>query len=161
MEFTYKSQRRTIEPALALVRSGRYYLIGRDVAKGQGGWRTFSMDLIEAPIRRVGTFKRTSPPAKYVADDAIGFFKGDGPPQRVEITFSKDLAMAAASRKWQRSQKVRENRDGTVTIGLTVDDPTEAIRFGLSFGDEAWVSGPVEMVARTKEILSKMRRRYE
>ena len=91
VHFTYKGQRRTIEPALALVRSGRYYLIGRDVAKGPAGWRTFSMDLIEAPIRRVGTFKRTSPPAKYVADDAIGFFKGDGPPQRVEITFRKIL----------------------------------------------------------------------
>ena len=75
-EFTYKGQKRTIDPAAIVVRAGRYYLVGRDVAKR--AWRTFSMDLIEGRVRRAGTFERRPAPVKYLSHDAIGFFKGDG-----------------------------------------------------------------------------------
>lgn len=160
VEFTYKGQRRTVDPSRAVVRSGRYYLIGRDIAKGRNGWRTFSMDLIEEPIRRVGTFTRTTPPTKYMRDDAVGFFKGDGPSQHVEVTFSKELATAAASRKWQRSQEVCKNRDGTVTITFAVDDPDEVIRWALGFGGDAWISAPKTIRARAKEILNDIDAHY-
>ena len=93
-EFTYKGQKRTIDPGAIVVRAGRYYLVGRDVSKR--AWRTFSMDLIEGQVRRAGTFERRPAPAKYLSRDAIGFFKGDGEPQTVEVTFSKDLALAAS-----------------------------------------------------------------
>ncbi len=146
VEFTYKDQRRTVEPAAAIVRAGRYYLVGRDVAKH--AWRTFSMDLIEGKIRRVGTFARKAPPAKYLSNDAIGFLKGDGQSQTVEVTFSNTLAETASSRKWQAAQKVRRNDDGSVTISVTVDDVDEIVRWALSFGDEAWISGPPAVVAR-------------
>lgn len=160
VEFGYKGQRRTIEPAAAMVRSGRYYLIGRDVAKGRSGWRTFSMDLIEPPIRRAGSFTRKSPPAKYLSSDAIGFFKGDGEPKTVDVTFSKELAPSAVSRKWQQAQKVRQNVDGTATIAFVVDDVDEVIRWALGFGDAAWVSAPAAAVARTKELCDRIRSRY-
>lgn len=161
VEFTYKAEKRVVEPATAIVRSGRYYLIGRDIAKGRNGWRTFSMDLIKGPIRRVGTFTRKPPPAKYISKDAIGFFKGDSAPQTVEVTFSKALATTAASRKWQHSQEVRNNRDGTVTIVLAVDDVDEVVRWALGFGDEAWISAPPAVVTRAKETVARIRRRYE
>ena len=108
-EFTYKGQKRTIDPAAIVVRAGRYYLVGRDVAKR--AWRTFSMDLIEGRVRRAGTFERsTGAREAYLSHDAIGFFKGDGEPQTVEVTFSKDLAVAAWSRSWQAAQKLPSQR---------------------------------------------------
>jgi hypothetical protein len=55
------------------------------------------MDQIAGPIRRAGTFARKAPPAKYAPTDAIGWFKGDGEKQSVDVTFSKELAPSAVS----------------------------------------------------------------
>lgn len=160
VEFRYRGQLRRIEPAAAVVRSGRYYLVGRDVDKGRDAWRTFSMDVIEGPIRRSGTFTRKPPPAKYVSGDTIGFFKGDGAPQTVEVTFSKEMAAAATSRKWQQAQTVRRNADGTVTIALVVDDVDEVIRWAMGFGDNAWIAGPPKVADRARELLARSQSRY-
>ena len=160
VEFRYKGQLRTIEPAAAVVRAGRYYLVGRDIAKGRDGWRTFSMDLIERPIRRVGSFTRKLPPAKYLSSDTIGFFKGDGEPQTVDVTFSKGLAASATSREWQKAQTVRQNRDGTVTVSFIVDDVDEVVRWALGFGGDAWVSAPRSAVARARELVDQIRENY-
>jgi predicted DNA-binding transcriptional regulator YafY len=161
VEFTYKGERRKVEPALAIIRSGRYYLVGRDVALGKNGWRNFAMDMIEGPIDRRGTFTRTPAPARYLSTDAIGFFKGTGPSQPIDVTFSKSVAKAAASREWQRGQRVCTNRDGSVTISLTIDDVDEVIRWALSYGDDAWVSAPPAAVAKAKGLVERVRQRYE
>jgi predicted DNA-binding transcriptional regulator YafY len=160
VEFRYKSRARTVEPAAAVVRSGRYYLIGRDIAKGAGGWRTFAMDLVEEPIRPAGTFVRKAPPEKYLSNDAIGFFKSDGEPQTVQVSFSKTLAPSAVSRKWQRAQKVRHNDDGTVTISFVVDDVDEVIRWSLGFADEAWIAAPATAIARARSVANRIAERY-
>lgn len=160
VEFRYRGQPRRIEPAAAVVRSGRYYLVGRDVDKGRAAWRTFSMDVIEGPIRRSGTFTRKPPPAKYVSGDIIGFFKGDGAPQPVEVTFSKEMAAAVTSRKWQQAQTVRKNGDGTVSIALVVDDVDEVIRWAMGFGDQAWIAGPASVIDRARELLDRTQSRY-
>jgi predicted DNA-binding transcriptional regulator YafY len=160
VEFRYKGAVRTVEPAAAVVRAGRYYLVARDVAKGRNGWRNFSMDLIDCPIRRKGTFRRATPPAKYLSTDTIGFFKGDGPEQSVDVTFSKVLAPSAISRIWQQAQSVRDSGGGTVTISFVVDDVDEVIRWALGYGDEAWVSAPPTAVARARAMLARVKKHY-
>jgi predicted DNA-binding transcriptional regulator YafY len=159
VEFRYRGAPRRVEPAAAVVRAGRYYLIGRDVAKGRDGWRNFSMDLIVEPIRRCGTFKRAAAPAKYLSD-TVGFFKGDGPEQTVAVTLSAAVAASAISRRWQEAQRVRRNRDGTVTISFVVDDVDEVVRWALGYGDEAWISAPPAAVARARAIVAEMQERY-
>lgn len=161
VEFRYRGQSRTVEPGAAVVRAGRYYLVGRDVAKGRNGWRNFSMDLIGAPIRRCGTFKRVAPPAKYLSADTIGFFKGDGPERTVEVTLSKTVAPSATSRVWQEAQRVLKNSDGSVTIAFRVDDIDEVVRWAFGYGDEAWVDAPPAAVERARATLANMRRHYD
>lgn len=160
VEFGYRSARRTVEPAAAIVRAGRYYLVGRDAAKRGNVWRTFSMDLIQGPLRRVGSFTRKPVPAKYLSKDAVGFFKGDGRPQTVEVSFSAQLAHSATSRKWQEAQTVRDNANGTATIAFIVDDVDEVVRWSLGFGDDAWVSAPPAAVARAKAVVVRIVDRY-
>jgi predicted DNA-binding transcriptional regulator YafY len=160
VRFSYKGQSRTVEPAAAMVRSGRYYLVARDVAKGNAGWRIFSLDQIAGPIARAGTFARKAAPPKYASTDTIGWFKGDGERQTVEVTFSEELAPAAVSRQWQAAQTARTNADGTVTISLQVYDVDEVIRWSLGFADEAWISAPPATVKRAEETLKKIRSRY-
>lgn len=160
VEFRYRGGLRTVEPAAAVVRAGRYYLVGRDVAKGRNGWRNFSMDLIAGPIRRRGTFTRATPPEKYLSPDTIGFFKGDGPAKRVEVTVSKTVAPSAMSRVWQEAQTFRQNADGSVTFTFRVDDVDEVVRWSFGYGDEAWIAGPSAAVKRAREMLAKMQKRY-
>jgi predicted DNA-binding transcriptional regulator YafY len=119
------------------------------------------MDLIAEPIRRTGRFTRTRPPAKYVSIDAIGFFQGDGPPQAVDVTFSKAVGASAASREWQTTQQVSYNRDGTVTITLTVDDVGELVRWALGFGEDAWISSPRSSVSNARKLLANITRLYQ
>lgn len=161
VEFRYRGRLRTVEPGAAVVRAGRYYLVGRDVAKGRTGWRNFSMDLIGGPIRRCGTFKRAAPPAKYLSADTIGFFKGDGPERTVEITLTRTVAESAVSRVWQEAQRVRENPDGSVTIAFRVDDVDEVVRWAFGYGDQAWIDGPPAAVERARATLAKMQRHYD
>jgi predicted DNA-binding transcriptional regulator YafY len=134
-------------------------LVGRDVALGKDGWRNFAMDLI-GNVKRAGTFARTRPPARYLSTDAIGFFKGDGPQQTIDVTFSKAVAPAAVSRQWQSEQRVRRNADGTATISLLVDDVDEVLRWALSYGDDAWISAPPAAVAKAKGLLKRLEQRY-
>jgi len=160
VRFTYKGQIRTVEPGTAMVRSGRYYLVARDVEKGNAGWRIFSMDQIAGPIVRAGSFTRKAAPSKYASTDTIGWFKGDGEKQMVEVTFSKELAPTAASRQWQAAQTSRTNADGTVTLLLQAYDVDEVIRWSLGFADEAWISAPPAVAKRAVETLKKIRARY-
>lgn len=161
VEIEYKGQKRTIEPAACVVRGGRYYLVGRDIAKGRAGWRTFSMDLMSQKMRRAGTFERKiTPPPKYLSSDTIGFFKGEGDAQTVDVMLSKELAPSATSRNWQAAQTVRKNRDGTVTVSFTVDDVDEVLRWALSFGDEAWIVAPPAAVSRARELAGRITKRY-
>ena len=161
VEFRYRGELRTVEPAAAIARAGRYYLVARDVAKGAKGWRIFAMDQIGSPIKRAGTISRKiEPPPKYLSTDTVGWFKGDRPSTAIEVTFSKTLAPAAKSRTWQQAQEVRENGDGTVTLRLRVDDVDEVIRWALSYGDEAWITSPPQAVARAKKIVENVAARY-
>jgi predicted DNA-binding transcriptional regulator YafY len=160
VEFSYRDATRRVEPAAAIVKSGRWYLIARDAEKKGTAWRTFSMDLITGKIRRVGSFTRKKPPAQYLASDTIGFIKREGDRDTVEVTLSKEIAASAISRIWQQSQEVQKKRDGSAVITFHVGDVDEVIRWALGYGDQAWVSGPPAAVERAREIVASLQKRY-
>ena len=72
------------------------------------------MDLIAEPIKRVGSFTRTRPPAKYLSKDAIASLKGMAQ-QSVEVTFSKRVGrlrgLATLARRANGSTPWRWNSD--------------------------------------------------
>jgi predicted DNA-binding transcriptional regulator YafY len=159
VRFRYAGKEREVEPSAAFVRSGRYYLLGRQVAPAVA-WRLYSIDEIPGTVARCGTFTPKVPPAEYLAADSIGFIKS-GSKHRVDVTVSKRLARTAASRRWQQAQSVHNNPDGTVTISFEVGEVDEAVRWALGFGDEAWISSPPEAVARARETAAAIAARYE
>ncbi|MDE2483235.1 MAG: WYL domain-containing transcriptional regulator [bacterium] len=159
VRFRYKGREREVEPAVTMVRSGRYYLVGRERA-AQAKWRIYSMDEIRGPIHRCGTFAPQPPPAEYLSTDAIGWIK-KGTVQAVEVTVSERLAHAAVSRVWQRAQETRSHADGTATLVFRVGDVDEVVRWALGFGPDAWVSAPPAAVARARELVAEVAARYE
>lgn len=157
VRFRYGGKEREVEPAAVLVRSGRYYLLGRQVSPA--AWRLFSLDEI-AGVKRCGTFAPKPPPAEYLSGDTIGFIKS-GRKQRVAVTVSKRFAHTAASRCWQQAQTLAHNADGTVTMTFSVGDPDEVIRWALGYGAEAWISAPPAAVARAKALARDIAARYD
>lgn len=161
VEFTYRGALRRVEPAAAIVKSGRWYLIARDAEKRGTVWRTFSMDLIGGKIRRVGSFTRRRPPAQYLSGDTIGFINRDGERNPIEVTLSKEIAASAISRIWQQEQEVQKRRDGSAVITFHVGDIDEVIRWALGYGDQAWISGPPAAVERARELVASISSHYE
>jgi len=159
VRFRYKGKEREVEPHVAMVRSGRYYLVGRSVGTKANEWRIFSIDEIVEPVSRCGTFTPRIPPAEYSSKDAIGWIK-TGEKHRVEVTVSARFAQTATSRRWQTDQEVVEHADGTATLSFSVGDVDEAIRWALGYGDEAWISAPPSAVARAKELVAAIAERY-
>lgn len=156
--FIYHDVEREVEPAACVVRSGRYYLVGRQLG-GKAGWRVFSLDEIVGAVHRCGTFVPKQPPEEYLSGDTVGWIK-TGKQYRVEVMVAPRLANTAVSRLWQSAQQVRHNVDGTVTLTFTVGDPDEVIRWSLGFGDEAWISGPSTVVKRAREVVAAISERY-
>jgi len=161
VRFRYKNKEREVEPALAMVRSGRYYLVARELGAAGNGWRIYSMDEIRGPVRRCGSFAPKPPPAEYVSTDTIGWIKHEGKKQRVEVTVSPKLAPTATSRRWQAPQETTQHADGSATIAFSVGDVDEVIRWALGFGDEAWVSAPPAAVERAKAMVAQIAARYD
>jgi predicted DNA-binding transcriptional regulator YafY len=150
---------REVEPYRVLVRSGRYYLIAFDTAQRKG-WRYFALDQIVAPVTCAGTFRPRAIPDAYCDFDAVGMLQG-GAPTHVTIRLSPVVAASAASRSWQKGQRVIPLSDGSVDITLAVNDVGEAIRWSLGFGAEATVIAPPEAVAAACATIAALAAAYD
>ena len=155
--FKYSGQERRVEPAYVFVRSGRYYLLGRD--PNARSWKYYALDNIEPPIKRAGSFTPQSIPAKYQTDDVIGFFQGAGE-QQVSVWISPVIAPSATSRVWQRQQQIELHGDGSATMTFTVNDAGEVIRWALGLGTEAKVIAPESAVRQARVLVERLMDEY-
>ena len=57
-KYANKREERRVEPYAVLQHSGRYYLLGRDLAAKDRGWRHFALDQIRGPIARAARSRR-------------------------------------------------------------------------------------------------------
>ncbi|HKU69186.1 MAG TPA: WYL domain-containing transcriptional regulator [Candidatus Baltobacteraceae bacterium] len=147
--FRYSGKERRLEPACVFVRSGRYYLLGRD--PNSRAWKYYALDAIEPPIKRAGSFTPQPLPAKYQRSDALGFFQGTGE-ERVSVWISPAIAPSATSRAWQAQQEVEMHDDGSATMTFTVNDVGEIVRWALGFGTEAKIIAPESAVRQARSI---------
>jgi predicted DNA-binding transcriptional regulator YafY len=155
--FRYSGRERRLEPACVFVRSGRYYLLGRDPTSRT--WKYYALDAIEPPITRAGSFTPQAIPEKYLRDDTIGFIQGPSE-ERVSVWLSPAIAPSATSRVWQHDQHIEQHADGSATITFTVSDAGEVIRWALGFGAEAKVVAPASAVAQARTVAQAIARGY-
>jgi predicted DNA-binding transcriptional regulator YafY len=153
-----RASTREVEPYKVMVRSGRYYLIGFDVAPRKG-WRYFALDAIGGPIARAGTFRPRTIPRAYLDSDAVGMLQG-GPSIDVTVRLSPVVAASATSRRWQKAQRVEVRPDGSADITFSVNDAGEAIRWALGFGAEARVIAPPSAVRAARDTVDALRLAY-
>jgi predicted DNA-binding transcriptional regulator YafY len=148
---------REVEPYGVAWNAGRFYLIAYDTMRR--GWRQFALDRIRGPIQRAGTFSPRNVPPSYDAEDALGLFKSD---RAVEVTIelSPVIAVAVSCRLWQAAQHVKWFAGGRAQITFVVGDVEEAIRWAMSFGDDARIIEPPEAVHKARAIASRLAARY-
>jgi predicted DNA-binding transcriptional regulator YafY len=162
VRFRYAGKRdeRRVEPYAVLQHSGRYYLLGRDLAARDHGWRHFALDQIRTPIARIGTFAPREVPEEYGNDDALGWITA-GKRCDVSVWLSPRIAPSATSRVWQRTQRIEGCDDGSAIITFNVSDIDEVIRWAFGFAAEAQVVAPQSAVARARELVEAMGKRYK
>jgi predicted DNA-binding transcriptional regulator YafY len=73
-----------------------------------------------------------------------------GKKQRIRIEFDPFAARLVAERKWHESQRVRENKDGSIILEVELGGLEEIERWILSWGKHARVIAPQELAERIR-----------
>ncbi len=148
---------RRVEPYHVVLRSGRYYLVGYDLARRD--WRFFALDAIAGPMRKDGTFMPRLVPERFLAERAVGWIRGS---RTVDVTIrvSPRVVAAVTACSWQREARVATLPDGGADITLSFDDLGEAVRWTLSYGAEVVVVAPPDAVALARRTLGEIAGAY-
>jgi predicted DNA-binding transcriptional regulator YafY len=146
-----------IDPyALVLYEQGLYLSGYSHQAKAE---RLFAVDRMKKLVLSEDRFEM---PATYSTKDRYGqqFGLVEGPPKEVTIWFSEDVAYLMLERQWHSSQRIKKLKNGSVEIRFHAGGLDEIAWWVLSWGKEAKVLGPPELVKIMTDQLSKSLKRY-
>ncbi len=160
VEFLYckvgadKPEKRRVQPYHLGEVEGGWYLIGHDLDRD--AMRTFALPRMEGVKVLPNKFQR---PESFNAQNylrhSFGIWKdeGEGAPFDVRVELGGYAARLAAERLWHPSQEIRElNQKGTrVEVRMKLANLPEVTRWVLSWGSEAKVVSPPELVKAVKE----------
>jgi proteasome accessory factor B len=155
VQFDYRGERRHVDPAGLRFRSGHWYLVGHDRARGDA--RTFRVDRIEG-VPVPGSPQSSSLPEGFDADlhfsrEPWQFGSGD----EVEVDVLVDAAEAGRVAAELGPDSVVEQRaDGGVVVRLTVTDRDALILWVLDLLDHAEVLRPDPVRAAVVDRLTAM-----
>lgn len=139
-------ERRIIDPYHLANINGEWYLFAHDHLRRS--LRTFvPARMLE--VRPTGrTFKR---PARFSPDHLLrgsfGVRSGTGH-YRVALLFQPPAADYIREKRWHETQSLRERKDGSVELHLELSELEEITRWVLSWGGQARVLQPRELVCR-------------
>jgi len=129
--------------------NGEWYLFAYDHARKD--LRTFVPARMQS-VRPTGkVFKRTE---KFSLEkrlrDSFGVHSGEGE-YAVVIRFNARAADYIREKKWHESQALREFKDGSVELTLQLSSLSEVQRWVLSWGGDARVLRPPELVSAVRQ----------
>jgi len=150
---------REVEPQHMMSYQGDWYLIGLDRSSEES--RIFALSRIHA----AEVLEEESPcPADFDANaymrSHFGIWAGEKM-HNVKIWFSADVAPFIKERDWHPSQRIRENKDGSIVLSLRVTHLFEVQQWVLSRGGEAKVLAPKELREEVKLELKKTEAGYK
>jgi len=136
------------------------YVVGFD--KSKQDLRVFAVERIQSVVV---SNKRFEVPSGFdfeaFKQTAFNMIWGD--PQEVKIEFSAAQATYIRERTWHQSQKIEQQRDGSVVLTLHVADLDEVKRWLIGFGSEATVLVPGslrdQISAEADRLLKNLRSR--
>jgi proteasome accessory factor B len=150
---------RVVHP-YAFVLSGRdWILLAED--RDAGIVKSFYLARIESAAL---TGERYAIPRNFDANaffrDTFGLFVGGGKPFRFRVRFSPEISDEIREQQWHPDQKLETLPRGGVILELPARSIQEARRFVLTYGKEAEVLGPPELVEDIRSQAGEMTRSY-
>lgn len=149
---------RKVDPYHMMSFKGEWYLVGRDHYRGRV--LTFGISRIQAAD---GLAEETEGTAGFDVDAYLrshfGVFAGEKQ-YNVKIWFSPDAAPFIRERDWHPSQKIRDNKDGSLVLSLQISHLFEIRKWVLSYGGDAKVLAPKELRKAVHKDLRAALRMY-
>lgn len=154
------SELRRVEPLHLGEVDGGWYLIAHDLERG--ALRTFALPRVS---RLKVTQKKFERPPGFVGNDhlkqsfGIWSVAGDYSRHEVRVELKNYAAQLAQERRWHPTQEISvKNAKGTrVEICFEVGRLEEVLRWVLSFGSQAKVLAPAELVKMVRDEIEAMR----
>jgi predicted DNA-binding transcriptional regulator YafY len=142
--------------------NGSLYLIAWSVRREE--IRNYKVDRIESV--EIGSDLKYAIPDDFNLEDwqrrAFGVFHGGGEDvHTVRIHFARNSARYVQESWWHDSQEFSPQKDGSVHMTLQLSELTAVTKWILSFGRNATVQEPPELVALIREELTGMLAVYE
>jgi proteasome accessory factor B len=165
LEFEYRKLKsaghepRRVRPYHLGCLENQWYLFAEDLERRQ--LRTFALPRMRKVKLTTKGFRR---PADFsIAQILSGSFGvySSGKKQRIRIEFDPFAARLVAERKWHESQRVRENKDGSITLEVELGGLEEIERWILSWGKHARVVAPQELATRIRDEANAILEQYE
>jgi proteasome accessory factor B len=141
---------------LVLYRNGLYLIGHSHSAQAQ---RTFAIERIR---KAALTGERFEIPADFSAGELDRRLFGilEGPPQKIRIQFSPEVAYLLKERQWHPTQTIVTRKDGSVVLNMQAGGLEEVTSWVLSWGPHAKVLAPPTLVKDVKDELSAAARQY-
>ncbi|MCA9085710.1 MAG: transcriptional regulator [Planctomycetaceae bacterium] len=140
---------------------GSLYLIAWSSRRSE--IRTYKMDRIDDVHST--NLKATVPQKFNLADwleHSFGVFQsGSGQLQTIRIRFARDVARYVKESRWHKSQKLSQQKDGSLIAEFRLSDTQEIKRWIMSFGPNATALEPAELVEEISADLAAMQQAYE
>jgi proteasome accessory factor B len=76
------------------------------------------------------------------------------------VRFDKNVAGYIKERTWHESQKIKQNKDGSITVTFTVAGTKEIKYWVLSYGQSAEIMHPKALRDEIKKDLTLALKRY-
>jgi len=147
-----KPEARIVDPYHLANINGEWFLFAFDLARKD--IRTFAPVRIQSAKPTGKFFERSQ---KFSLEkrlrDSFGVHSGEGKFEIV-IRFAPRAADYIREKKWHESQSLREFKDGAVELKLKLSSLSEVQRWVLSWGGEAKVLQPPELVAAVRQAAS-------
>lgn len=149
-----KSEARTIDPYLLVVRDREWFLVGRTQQN-----RHYALFYVPR-IRRLKALADSYEPDPQFSPERYfeyGFnaMHGEGKPKEVELRFEREHAHIAEERAWAAKQTVTKLRTGAVLVRFQSNTLFEVARQVLRFGGTVEVRKPAEL---RREVLAQAER---
>ena len=151
---------RKIIPLHLLDYMGNWHLIS--FCKLKKGLRNFALSRIEECnyIDEKISLPTDLPPIKTYIRKTFGIFHG-GQNQDVSLKFSPKASRAVKEQIWQKNQKIKELKDGSIILNVPVAYFTEIKREILKYGAEVEVLKPLRLKKEIIEEIKKMKKIYQ
>jgi proteasome accessory factor B len=144
-----EAEQRVVDPYHLANINGEWYLFAYDHLRKD--IRTFAPGRIQSVKETGKTFERTQNfSLEQRLRDSFGVHSGEGE-YEVAIRFNARVADYVREKKWHESQQLRELKDGGVELRMKLSSIAEVQRWVLSWGGDAVVLKPKELVESVKQ----------